>query len=122
MYEKVVNDATCHQPYQQKAKERNFLEAKRADTQTGIGIDSRSMSTLQNGRVPQQKVVTDSSDETVSGFEPRTYRSEQSNFVFHWDSHPRPLVNKQLVIANRHPKLILVVIRVVTRIMQFLHL
>ena len=37
MYEKVVKEATCHQSYQQKAKERNFLEAKRADTQSGIG-------------------------------------------------------------------------------------
>ena len=48
--------------------------------QTRTGSESRTASTLRNGRGLQQKVATDSIQATVSGFEPRTYRSEQSNF------------------------------------------
>ena len=96
MSEKVVKEASCHQRYQQKATERNFLEAKRADTPTGFGIESRPVSTLRNGRVPQQKAVPDSIDETVSGFEPRAYRPEQSNLCLPLGLKPKTLVNKQL--------------------------
>ena len=70
-----------HQLYQQKAKERNFLEAQRVHIQTRTGVDPRTAPTLQmNGRVPQQKVVNDSINATVRGFEPLTYSKEQSNF------------------------------------------
>ena len=55
---------------QKKTRKMDKISYDQIHIQTRTGVDSRTASTLRNGRGPQQKVVTDSIKATISGFEP----------------------------------------------------
>ena len=80
------------------------MKAQHADTQTRTGVQPRLASTLRNGRVPQQKVLINSNDGAVSGFEPRTYQSEQSNFCLPLGLEPKTTLNQTTSVSESSPK------------------